>query len=177
MPHGAAFCKWPGSRGAYDRELASIQRRIRPPPSQVNCRLRLSVQAGTLEEAIAIARGDAHLEGAAVPVDHQWHFHPGLAQRPYLAKKAGEVAHLGAGNGKYDVAAAQIGPARRPALGYPCDHHLVVDLGGVEPQPRPRRSVGTAQSQKVAEDRLENIDGYDHVERLGLTFAPRLLHL
>src|SRR5262245_58162769 len=104
-----------------------------------------SVQARSLEKAIAVARGHAHLEGAAVAIDGQRHFDAGLAQRPYLAKEAGEIADLLAGDPQHHVAGAQIGAPGRATTGHPRDHDLVVNLGCVETEPRTRRVVRPAE--------------------------------
>src|SRR5439155_25844107 len=49
-----------------------------------------SMQARPFEKAVAVAGGDADLEGAAVAIDRQRHFDAGLAERPHRAEKAGE---------------------------------------------------------------------------------------
>src|SRR5260221_14785262 len=136
-----------------------------------------SVQAGPLEKAVAIAGGDAHLEGAAVAIDRHRHFHAGLAERPDLAKKTGKVLDLIAGNREHDVAGAQIGSLGRRAVGDPRHHDLVLDLGCVEPQPGPRRTVGPPEREQILEDRLENVDRDDHVQRLGRAAFAYPLHL
>src|SRR5260221_14068878 len=104
----------------------------------------MSMQTRAFEEGIAVAWGPAHLEGAAVAIDGQRHLYPGLAQRPYLAKEAGKIVDLLAGDRQHDIAGAQIGAPGRTAAGDPRDDDLVVDLGGVEAEPRTRRMVRPA---------------------------------
>src|SRR5262249_35852887 len=127
--------------------------------------------------AIAVARGYAYLERAAVAIDGQRHLDPGLAQRPDLAEEAREIAEFGAGHRQHHVAGAQIGLARRSAVGHPRHHDLVVDLGGVEAKPWPRWMVRPAHGQKIFEDRLEDVDRHDHVERLRRLALAHLLDL
>jgi len=62
-------------------------------------------------------------------------------------------------------------------VGEPDDHHLALRLGGVEPEPRPRRAVGLAEGQQVVEDRRQQVDRHDHVEGLGPAALARLLEL
>src|SRR5439155_7416730 len=63
-------------------------------------------------------------------------------------------------------AGAQVGLLRRPAARQSDHYNAVVDLGGVEAEPRPRRSVAPSEREQVVEDRLQQIDGNDHVEVL-----------
>ena len=58
----------------------------------------------------------------------------------------------------------------------PTTTHLIVDLGRVEPEPRPRRPVAHAKREQVVKDRLEQINWHNHVEVFGPLFA-RLLKL
>src|SRR5262249_62393732 len=115
--------------------------------------------------------------GAAVAIDHQRHFHAGPTQRPDLAEESCKVLDLLAGYFQYHVAGAQIGFTRGAAAGYPRDHHFVVDLSGVETEPRPRRMVRTTQREKILKDRFEKIDRHNHVQRLGRPAFAYLLHL
>src|SRR6476659_10907394 len=80
--------------------------RVRRPISD---QCKFSMKAWPLEKSVAVAGGHARLEGATVAVDGQRHLDPGLAQRPHLAEKAGQVADLGVGHRQYDVASAQVG--------------------------------------------------------------------
>ena len=122
------------------------------------------MQARRFQEARAVGRGDADLEGFTPAVDGERRLDPGLAQGPDAAEEAGEVADRPARHRQHHVAALQAGLFRRPARGEPHDDDLVLGLGGVEPEPGPRRARGAAEGQEIVEDRREQVDGDDHVE-------------
>src|ERR1043166_7124585 len=122
-----------------------------------------SMQTGRLEEFAAVGGFHPHLEGAAVAIDRERHVDAGMAERPHPAEQTGEVVHLRAGDREHDVAGAQIGAFGRPTAGEPGDHDPVLDLGGVEAEPRTRRPVDPARGEQIVQNRLEQGDRADPV--------------
>src|SRR4029453_4473014 len=112
--------------------------------------------------------------GAAIAIDLHRHLDAGIAERPETWEPAGEILDPRAAHLEHDVAGAQIGLARGPAVGQPHHDHAVIDLGGIEPEPGPGRTIATAKREQIVEDRLEQIDRHDHVEMLAALLA-RLL--
>src|ERR1700730_9220865 len=125
------------------------------------------MQAGSLEEPIAVAGAHAHVEGATVAVDEERYLDPGLAERPDLAEQVRELAHLGSRDRKHDVAGPKIGAFRRPSVGETDDDDSVLDLGGVDTEPRSWGMIGAAKCEEVVENRRKEIDRHDHVEVIG----------
>src|SRR5262245_14577447 len=113
---------------------------------------RGSMQARAFEEAVAVARCNAQLEGAAVAIDQERHLDAGLAERPDVAEQARKLPHFRPGDGEHDVSGAQLGALRRPAGGDPDDDDPVLDLAGVEPEPRPRRAIAPPIGEEVVEN-------------------------
>src|SRR6185295_515992 len=133
-----------------------------------------SMQDRSLEQAAAVDRLHADVEGASLAVDGQRHGDPCFAQGPYAAEQAGKVGYAGPGYGQHDVAGAQIGFLRRPSAGEPQDGDAVADLGGIEPEPGPWGPVRPADSDEIIEDRLQQIDGHDHIGVVALVLASGL---
>src|SRR5262245_52494591 len=127
-------------------------------------RVERSMQLRRLEEAIAVAGLDAGLDGLAVAIDRYRDFDAGGTERPHLAIQSGKLAHLRARDRQQYVAGAQIRLLCGAVLGQPDDHQLILDRGGVEAEPGPRRLVRPPQREQVVEDRLQQIDRHDHVE-------------
>ena len=94
-----------------------------------------------LEEPVAFRRGDLLVEAAAVALDPQRDFGTGVALRPDAAEQAGEIVRRFAGDRLHHVAGLQAGALGRAAIGDADDDDPVVDLGGVESEPRPGRPV------------------------------------
>jgi hypothetical protein len=70
-----------------------------------------------------------------------------------------------------------VGLLRRSLVGQADDDQPVLDLGGVEPEPRPRRRVAPAELHQVVEDRIQQIDRHDHVDVLRLALLDGVLQL
>src|SRR5688500_15220442 len=88
---------------------------------------RISMQARTFEEPVAISRFDLHLESAAVSVDRERHFDAGFPERPDFSKQCGELADARPRHGHNDVAAVQVRLLGRPALCQADKHQAVLD--------------------------------------------------
>ncbi len=67
------------------------------------------------------------------------------------------------------------GALRRCALRQSGDHEVAVLLGGIHPEPGPRRPVGLSHGEQIVENRLEHVDGHEHVA-LDLLAFHHLLH-
>ena len=76
-----------------------------------------SMQARRLEELAAVGGFHPHLESAAVAIDRERHFDPGVAERPHPAEQPGEIVHLCARDPEHDIAGAQIGALGWTAAG------------------------------------------------------------
>src|SRR3954469_8072233 len=134
------------------------------------------MQPWRLQELAAVGGRHCQVEGAAVAIDRERHLDAGIAERPDATKQAGKLGHFGAADREYHVAGAQLGLARGPAAGETDHHDPVVDLGGVESEPWPRRTIAAAEGEQVVEERLQEIDRHDHVEVL-VALLPWLLEL
>src|SRR5262252_1206269 len=108
-----------------------------------------------LEKFAAFRRSDLVLHHVTVAIEPDGNFNSGTAERPDLAKHAGETANILARDGLNHIASPQSGPLRRPAVRKPDNHHSIVDLGRIEPEPGARRPVGPAMAQQVIQDWLE----------------------
>ena len=94
-----------------------------------------------------------------------------MAQRPDLAVEGGQARDVLAFHRQDHVAGFQFG-ARRRTLGRDADgDDLVLDLGRIEPEPRPRRLVDAAEFAQVIKDRRQQVDRHHHVEMLVLALA------
>ena len=102
------------------------------------------MQHRALEEAAAVGRAHAHLEGLALAIDQQRHLDAGLAERPDAPEQSGEIATSAPATREHNVAGAQVGALRRAAAGQARHATLLADLGGVDAEPRARRTVGAA---------------------------------
>src|ERR1700682_4386377 len=134
-----------------------------PNASTIGRRL---MHARLLQELAALAGFHRHVEGVAVAMDGERHADTGGAERPDLAVEIREIAHLVAAHGENDVAGLQFRAARGAPLGETRHHDALVDLGGVDPEPRPRRAVEAAELHEVVQHRLQNVDRHHPVDRL-----------
>src|ERR1700722_8104188 len=110
------------------------------------------MNARTLEEAIALARLHANVDGVAVAVDRDRHVNAGLSLRPNAAEEACQIANLLAGDGEPDSSHADIGLFGRSFVSQTDDDKPVLDLGRVQPEPWPRLGVAPAEFQEIVED-------------------------
>src|SRR5262245_57444239 len=135
------------------------------------------MQTWSLEEAVAVARLNTHLENAALTIDQQRHVDAGVAQRPDLTEQGGEVLDLRAGNREHHIAGVQVGTLRWAAARHADNHDPVLDLAGIEAEPRPRRAIPPPIREEIVKDRVQEIDRHDHVEMLGRSILARPFEL
>src|ERR1700723_3179160 len=104
------------------------------------------MQPGRLQESGAVGRGDAQGDRLLVALDLQYHLAAGLAAGPDAAPERGEARHRVVTHREDAIARFQPALDRRAPLRHAGDDNrvLVLDLGGVEPEPRARRTVRPA---------------------------------
>src|SRR5690242_18605184 len=122
------------------------------------------MQARSFEKAAAVARLDPELHRFTVAINRQWDFDAGVALCPDAAEESPKLADILAGNRGHDAAVAQISPLCWPAIGEADDDHTILDLGRIEPEPRPRRGVAAAELHEIVDDRFQQIDRHHHVD-------------
>src|SRR6185437_202386 len=122
------------------------------------------LQPRRLEQRGAVDRFDADPDGAAVAQQLDRDFSAGGAARPDLAIEIGEAGDALVAHRPDDIAGAHAGGGGRAALGEAGDDDLLVALGRVEADPRPRRLVALAVGEQLVEHRLQYVDRHDHVD-------------
>src|SRR5260221_356107 len=105
---------------------------------------RRQLQARRLEQGVAVDGFEADPDGAAVAQQLDRDFRASVAAGPDLAVEVGEARHALVAHRPDYVANAHAGRRGRTALGEAGDDGLLVALGGVEAEPRPRRPVALA---------------------------------
>src|SRR5690348_17509437 len=139
---------------------------IRPIATGCGLCSKKSMQARAFEKAAAVARLDSELHRLAVAINRQRDFDAGVTLRPDAAEETRKVAHILAGDREHDVAGAQISLLCRAAIGQTDNDQTILDLGRIEPEPRPRRRVAAAELHEIVDDRVQQIDRYHHVDVL-----------
>src|SRR5262249_17147582 len=129
------------------------------------------MQSRTFEEFRAVGRVHPHVEGDAVPVERERHFHAGTSERPNLAIQTGERGYPIAADRNDDIARLDLGACSRSFGRDADDHYLVFDLGRIKTEPRPHRSIDAAELAEIVEDWIQQVDRHDHVEMLVFAFA------
>src|SRR6202521_3181934 len=135
------------------------------------------MDARLLQKLAALAGLHRYVESITVAVNGERHADAGGPERPDLAVEVAEIADLVAAHGENNVADFQFRAARGAALGETRDHDALVDLGGVEPEPRPRRAAEAAELHEIVQHRLQDVDRHHHVDRLGAAAVARALEL
>ena len=113
----------------------------------------------------------AHVEQRSLACQGQWDLGAGRAELPDLAEQVGERSHTLAGNFEHHVALTDAGALRRPVLGQPADDDLAAGLRRIHAHPWAGREARPPQFQHVVQDRLEHVDGNDHVALRLLAFV------
>src|SRR4029079_5858679 len=113
-----------------------------PPDASTGIRgSRALVEAGRLQKPVAVAGGDLEIEHLAIAKDCQGNFNARFALAPDALEEIGESGDLFAADGKDDVTGLQVGLGGGAIAGKAGDDDVLVDLGGVEAEPRSRRPV------------------------------------
>src|SRR5436309_11111756 len=122
-----------------------------------------SVQAALLQKILSVGRGHANSGYRALA--HQGHrdFDPCGAGAPDFPEQVGEPADPSARDLHHDVAHLYSGAFRGPAAREPRNHDMSFDFGRIEAQPGPGGPPCSAELHQVLENRLEQVDRYDHV--------------
>ena len=93
---------------------------------------------------------------------------PGGTQGPDLAIHVRESFHGHSTHPRDKVARLQPETRRRPTPGYTTNYHVSTRLSHLGAEPGPRPGAGPPLQGEVREDRLQQVDGDEHVARHGL---------
>ena len=78
---------------------------------------------------------------------------------------------------EHDVAFAQACAMRRPPAGASQEDDGVMSFRGIDPKPGPRRPSRQSTLAEIVQDRRQQIDRHDHIERHDLGTVDLLGHL
>src|SRR5579862_7228028 len=113
------------------------------------------VQSRRPQKRGAIGGPDADRDRTAVAHHGEGYLDAGIAARPDAPEQRGEIGDLLAADIHHQIADPQVRLLGWTTAGQPGDHELVLDLGGVEPEPWPWRLAPAAELEQVVEDRRQ----------------------
>src|SRR5579875_2137422 len=116
-----------------------------------------------LKEVVAVRRADADLEGVAFPCQGEGNIRPRGPKGPNPAKETGQALDRLAGHLDDAVAGLDLRARSGAAAREIGDDQAFLRFHRVHTEPGPRRQIGAAIFEELVEDRLEEIDGNDHV--------------
>src|SRR5437867_11563223 len=126
-------------------------------------RLVKSVQGGLLEKILAVGRGHANARYGTLA--HQGHrdFDPRGAGAPDFPEEIGKPADPSARDLDHDVAHLYTGALSGSAAREPRNHDMPFHFRRIKAEPGAGGPPRSAELHQVLEDRLEQVDRYDHV--------------